>query len=160
MMLVLVREKRVKSRRSKTGSVGLCAATSPWATTDTSRKHRRYKIYMSASVPLLDNRIGIQRMHTHTMATRTPALRYFARATSGRLVTGLSRRQFTACATRSTDGVFRALTENRVRTPWVEALRKQKEDGTDPTKASGKPETPSDRDLSPRSMSDSYHSVV
>jgi hypothetical protein len=115
---------------------------------------------ININTPPLYTPLDIQGLRTHNMATRTPKLRYFARATSERLVTGLSRRQFTACATRSTDGVFRALTENRVRTPWIEALRKQREDGTDPTKASGKPETPSDRDLSPRSMSDSYHSVV
>ena len=125
---------------------------------DTIRQ--RHKININTCISPLYTWLGIQRLHTHTMAIRTPRLGYFARSTSERLVTGLSRRQFTACATRSTDGVFRALTENRVRTPWVEALRKQREDGTDPTKASGKPETPSDRDLSPRSMSDSYHSVV
>jgi hypothetical protein len=127
---------------------------------DTIRQRYKYEINTSIRIPLLYTQLGIQRLRSHTMATRIPKLRYFARATSERLVTGLSRRQFTACATRSTDGVFRALTENRVRTPWVEALRKQREDGTDPTKASGKPETPPDRDLSPRSMSDSYHSVV
>ena len=137
---------------------------SPWNTTDKtdmSPSNRRCKTNTSNCTPLLwYSRLSIQGRHTHTMATRTPKLHYFARAASGRVVTGLSRRQFTASATRSTDGVFRALTENRVRTPWIEALRKQREDGTDPTKASGKPETPPDRDLSPRSMSDSYHSVV
>jgi hypothetical protein len=152
----------VKSRRSKTGmsGIGPCGGgTSPWETTtdDTSDESHCHKTIINT---YLNFSIVVSNVPTHTMATRTPTLRYFARATSERLVTGLSRRQFTACATRSTDGVFRALTENRVRTPWVEALRKQKEDGTDPTKASGKPETPSDRDLSPRSMSDSYHSVV
>lgn len=44
--------------------------------------------------------------------------------------------------------------------PWVQAFREKQEEGHDPTQASGKPETPSDRDLSPRKMSDSYHSVV
>ncbi|OQO02843.1 hypothetical protein B0A48_11126 [Cryoendolithus antarcticus] len=57
-------------------------------------------------------------------------------------------------------GVFRALTENRVRTPWIEALRKKQQEGEDPTKASGRAETPKDRDLSPKKMSDSYHSVI
>ncbi|KAF1347805.1 HotDog domain-containing protein [Delphinella strobiligena] len=66
-----------------------------------------------------------------------------------------------SCSTRlQTDGVFRALTENRVQTPWIQALRKKQHDGHDPTKASGKAETPADRDLRPREMSDSYHSVI
>ncbi|KAL8808074.1 MAG: hypothetical protein Q9182_000352 [Xanthomendoza sp. 2 TL-2023] len=59
-----------------------------------------------------------------------------------------------------TDGVFKELTEMRVRTPWIEALRKREKDGIDPTKKSSIPATPPDRDLTPRSMSDSYHRVV
>lgn len=96
------------------------------------------------------------------MATRTPRLRFFARAKPSQSISGCApaRRQFATSATRSTDGVFRALTENRVRTPWIEALTKKQQEGKDPSRASGIPETPSDRDLSPRSMSDSYHSVV
>lgn len=121
------------------------------------RKQIRY------SPQLLQNfasRLGNTRIDT--MATRTPRLRFFARAKPSQSISGCppARRQFATSATRSTDGVFRALTENRVRTPWVEALRKQREEGIDPTKASGTPKTPSDRDLSPRTMSDSYHSVV
>lgn len=96
------------------------------------------------------------------MATRSPQLRLFARSSTSRAVPSSLhlRRPFSASATRNTDGVFRALTENRVQTPWVEALRQQREEGIDPTKASGTPKTPKDRDLSPRTMSDSYHSVV
>ncbi|KAJ4340044.1 hypothetical protein N0V95_007595 [Ascochyta clinopodiicola] len=48
----------------------------------------------------------------------------------------------------------------RVRTPWVEAFRKQQQDGKQPGEASGKPEVPKDRDLPPKRMSESYHSVV
>ncbi|KAL8816139.1 MAG: hypothetical protein Q9223_004807 [Gallowayella weberi] len=59
-----------------------------------------------------------------------------------------------------TDGVFKELTEMRVRTPWIEALRKREKDGIDPTKKSSIPATPPDRDLTPKSMSDSYHRVV
>ena len=59
-----------------------------------------------------------------------------------------------------TDGVFKDLTEMRVRTPWIEALRQRKEEGIDPTKRSDVPATPADMDLSPRRMSDSYHRVV
>ena len=48
----------------------------------------------------------------------------------------------------------------RVRTPWIEALRKKKEEGIDPTKKSDTPETSPDRDLKPKKMSDSFHRVV
>lgn len=48
----------------------------------------------------------------------------------------------------------------RVRTPWIEALRKQREEGSDPTRTSSKPATPPDRDLTPKKMSDSFHRVV
>lgn len=69
-------------------------------------------------------------------------------------------RSFHSSTPRLTDGVFRALTEARVRTPWIEAFRKKKAEGSDPTKASNKPQAPTDRDLTPKRMSDSYHSVV
>jgi acyl-coenzyme A thioesterase 9 len=72
----------------------------------------------------------------------------------------LSRRAFSASAIRTTDGVYAELTSMRVKTPWIEALRKKQEEGYDPTRKSNKPETPPDRDLSPKSMADSYHRVV
>ena len=71
-----------------------------------------------------------------------------------------TRRPFSTTIRPHTDGVFRALTENRIQTPWIDALREKERGGHDPTKPSGKPETPNDRDLSPKRMSDSYHSVV
>ncbi|KAF2256224.1 Thioesterase/thiol ester dehydrase-isomerase [Trematosphaeria pertusa] len=69
-------------------------------------------------------------------------------------------RSFHSSSAKRTDGVFRELTAMRVRTPWIEALRKQQAEGKDPTAASGKPEVPKDRKLSPKRMDDSYHSVV
>jgi len=48
----------------------------------------------------------------------------------------------------------------RVRTPWVEALRKQREEGINPTEKSSRPAKPSNRDLKPKKMSDSFHRVV
>ncbi|KAF6238149.1 hypothetical protein HO173_003783 [Letharia columbiana] len=48
----------------------------------------------------------------------------------------------------------------RVRTPWIEALEKQRKKGFDPTKPSSTPATPPDRDLTPKKMSDSFHRVV
>lgn len=72
----------------------------------------------------------------------------------------LLSRQFHATVSRRTDGVFRALTDTRMQTPWIEALRKKQAEDVDPTKASGKPEVPAERDLTPKPMSASYHSVV
>ncbi|KAK4985351.1 hypothetical protein LTR50_006028 [Elasticomyces elasticus] len=71
-----------------------------------------------------------------------------------------SIRRFSATTRRPTDGVFRALTENRVQIPWIEALRKQQREDNDPTKPSGVPQIPKDRHLAPKKMSDSYHSVI
>lgn len=71
-----------------------------------------------------------------------------------------ARRAISISAPRQTDGVFRALTEERVQTPWIEAWRKQQSEGNAAQEPSGKPETPADRDLTPRTMSSSYHSVV
>ncbi|KAF2461614.1 HotDog domain-containing protein [Lineolata rhizophorae] len=69
-------------------------------------------------------------------------------------------RSYQSTARRQTDGVFRELTAQRVRTPWVEALRKKQAHGEDPTQPSGKPQVPADRKLEPKRMSDSYYSVV
>ncbi|MCJ1475221.1 hypothetical protein MMC13_003882 [Lambiella insularis] len=48
----------------------------------------------------------------------------------------------------------------RVKIPYIEALRKQRHEGEDPAKKSSTPATPSDRDLSPKKMSESYHRVI
>lgn len=48
----------------------------------------------------------------------------------------------------------------RVRTPWVEALRDQQQGNQQPGQPTGKPQVPKERDLPPKRMSDSYHSVV
>lgn len=71
-------------------------------------------------------------------------------------------RRFSRSALLQTDGVFRALTENRVQTPWIEALRKKQQEGQDAKGANGKAEAAADhgRDLEPKTMADSYHSVV
>ena len=122
----------------------------------------RKQIFTSYYIAYLHITLKEFNIRVDAMATRTPRLRFFARAKPSQSIPGCvpARRQFATSATRSTDGVFRALTENRVRTPWIEALTKKQQEGKDPSRASGIPETPSDRDLSPRSMSDSYHSVV
>jgi acyl-coenzyme A thioesterase 9 len=48
----------------------------------------------------------------------------------------------------------------RVRTPWVEALRQQQAEGKQPVEPSGGPEVSKDRELTPKRMDESYHSVV
>ena len=70
-------------------------------------------------------------------------------------------RNLSVTTSRRTDGVFRELTDQRVQTPWIEAFRKrQKEGPSAAAQGKGKPQTPKDRDLTPKKMSDSYHSVV
>ncbi len=67
-----------------------------------------------------------------------------------------SSRCFHASAGRRTDGVFHGLSDNRLATPWIEALRAQhKERDTGVCHEEVK-----DRDLSPKKMSDSYHRVI
>ena len=100
---------------------------------------------------------AIETSLTLPMAARTTPLRCLLRAKPSRF---LERRQLSVSAPRGTDGVFRELTDQRVQVPWVEAFRKREREGHDPTKASGKPQTPENRDLSAKKMSDSYHSVV
>ncbi|KJX94536.1 acyl-CoA thioester hydrolase like protein [Zymoseptoria brevis] len=72
-------------------------------------------------------------------------------------------RSFSAAITCRTDGVFTALTNERVQIPWVEAFRKQQAEKATGVKAAGggqQQTTKVERDLTPRKMSDSYHSVI
>jgi acyl-coenzyme A thioesterase 9 len=66
-------------------------------------------------------------------------------------------RLFHATGARATDGVYKELTEMRVRTPWIEALRRSK--ATSSQSAAG-PEDPPKPDLTPKRMSDSYVRIV
>ncbi|KAL6714884.1 hypothetical protein ACLMJK_007144 [Lecanora helva] len=75
-------------------------------------------------------------------------------------VSGAAVHQLHGTPARLTDGVYKDLTNMRVRTPWVEALRKQRAEGSDPTKKTETPTTPRIRDLRPKKMSDSFHRVV
>ncbi|KAH6639484.1 HotDog domain-containing protein [Boeremia exigua] len=100
---------------------------------------------------LSTGRIALQRT---TQSSRSHCARPHA------LSSLVTRRSFACSSTRRTDGVFRELTSMRVRTPWVEALRNQQQEGQQPGKPSGKPQVPKDRDLPPKRMSDSYHSVI
>ncbi|KAI4287596.1 MAG: hypothetical protein L6R35_003149 [Caloplaca aegaea] len=77
-----------------------------------------------------------------------------------RLMGFMNARHFHISTKLRTDGVFKELTEMRVRTPWIEALKKKQDEGIDPTKKSDIAATPPDRDLTPKRMADSYHRVV
>lgn len=67
---------------------------------------------------------------------------------------------FHAAATSFTDGVYSALTEMRVNTPWVEALRQKRELEDDVGEKQWIRTTSLDRDLTPKKMSQSYHRLV
>ncbi|KAK6711528.1 hypothetical protein SNK05_005951 [Fusarium graminearum] len=80
----------------------------------------------------------------HTLRSVSPAL------------AGLRANPFHTTATSRTDGVFQGLADKRQPLPWIEAFKRQQE---------GKPahnsdDVPTERDLTPRKMSDSYHRVV
>ncbi|KAK1078593.1 hypothetical protein LTR33_007106 [Friedmanniomyces endolithicus] len=96
------------------------------------------------------------------MAARSSCMRQFLR--SGRIQQATYRarrsRRFSVSAHSQTDGVFRDLTDQRVQTPWIEAFRQRQRKGQEAVQAKGVPQTPKDRDLSPKKMSDSYHSVI
>ena len=69
----------------------------------------------------------------------------------------VSRRSFQTSAPFRTDGVYKQLTEMRVRTPWIEALRRSRETGSQSAAAASDPPKP---DLTPKSMADSHFSFV
>ena len=69
-------------------------------------------------------------------------------------------RQLNTTPVYSTDGVYQDLTNMRVRTPWIEALRQKQEEEHEPSKRSNTPATIAERDLKPKKMSDSFHRVV
>ncbi|PNS14037.1 hypothetical protein CAC42_6550 [Sphaceloma murrayae] len=95
-----------------------------------------------------------------------PAVRSFsARRTQDIIPRSASRcsrqvRLLSSSATRQTDGVFTALTESRIKTPWIDAFRAQQEAEAKGKTGSDEPATPIERDLTARKMSDSYYSVV
>ena len=72
----------------------------------------------------------------------------------------LRLRRFHNSRRNNTDGVYPALTEMRVKIPWIEALRKQRAAGMGSGDKSGTTNTLSSRDLKPKKMSDSYHRFV
>lgn len=73
---------------------------------------------------------------------------------------GSITRQLHITLPRSTDGVFHELTNMRIKTPWIEALRRQREGGIDLIGRSSTSSVLVDRDLTPKKMSDSFHRVV
>lgn len=75
--------------------------------------------------------------------------------------TATQSRWFRTTPPRTTDGVFRGLTDDRLPTPWIEAFKLQQAGKGTPT-PEGEAQQPGsqERDLSPRRMSDSYHRVI
>ena len=102
-----------------------------------------------------------QHLILHKMRS-SRCLSFFENVYASRLIISsrIATRGLHKTTVRHTDGVYTALTEMRVRTPWIEALRTQQKDGIDPRKKSAQPATPPARDLTPKKMSDSYHRVV
>ncbi|EFY88806.1 acyl-coenzyme A thioesterase 9 [Metarhizium acridum CQMa 102] len=70
----------------------------------------------------------------------------------------VQQRQLCNTPRLQTDGVFRALTEQRMQVPWIEAFRKQQSEMAN--KSHSEPRAPAKPDLTPKKMSDSYHSVI
>jgi acyl-coenzyme A thioesterase 9 len=66
-------------------------------------------------------------------------------------------RVFHSATTLRTDGVYKALTEMRVRTPWIKALQERREAEQDHKTPVAQKVQP---DLTPKKMSDSYVSLV
>ncbi|WPH02044.1 acyl-coenzyme A thioesterase 9 [Acrodontium crateriforme] len=99
------------------------------------------------------------------MASNTTVSRYLFRAyraertafrhAQHRHLSSSAKRQMSATGSQQTDGVFRALTDQRMQVPWIDAFRKQ-QNGTVSLAKGPLPE----RDLTPKKMSDSYHSVI
>lgn len=112
-----------------------------------------YSSYRTASTSTMAQipRTALRRLTECTCRYSTPR---FLRALP------TARRTFHSSNPQRTDGVFRELTEQRVRTPWIEAFRKQQQEGKDLTEASQKYQVPKERDLKPKRMQDSYSSVI
>jgi hypothetical protein len=70
----------------------------------------------------------------------------------------IPKRDFTISCRKRTDGVFRELTNARLAIPWSEALRKR--DAGEKDKVDGTKDVVPERNLEPKRMKDSYHSVV
>ncbi len=72
-----------------------------------------------------------------------------------------TKRWFRSGTPWSTDGVFKELTSQRVRgVPWITALRRRQAEENSSFEPVAKSELTKDRDLTPKRMNDSYHSVV
>ena len=69
----------------------------------------------------------------------------------------IHRRCFRPSVEQQTDGVYKALTEMRVRTPWIEALRHSRDAETQESEVPPEPVKP---DLTPKRMSDSHFKCV
>lgn len=69
-------------------------------------------------------------------------------------------RQLHGSPSWSTDGVYKDLTSMRVRTPWIEALRRKQTGGDEVHKGHADVTKSSHHVLKAKKMSDSFHRVV
>ncbi|GAM84894.1 hypothetical protein ANO11243_028960 [Dothideomycetidae sp. 11243] len=70
------------------------------------------------------------------------------------------RRSISSSLPRETQGVFRSLTDSRCKRAWIDAFTEIQAGEHGKAPAAAKSSEPAQRDLSPRKMRDSYHSVV
>lgn len=68
-------------------------------------------------------------------------------------------RRFSVHTSRCTDGVYRELTEMRVRRPWIEAFRESQRKG-DTQSVNAQTACPPKLDLTPKTMADSYVRLI
>lgn len=69
-------------------------------------------------------------------------------------------RQLHCTPVHSTDGVYRDLTNMRVRTPWIEALRRKRKEEEASNEGPAVPPPSPSHVLKAKKMSDSFHRVV
>ena len=69
-------------------------------------------------------------------------------------------RFFSSCQACKTDGVYSALTEMRVKIPWIEALNRKRGQTSHKAEKSSISAEANPRDLTAKRMSESYHKVV
>lgn len=90
------------------------------------------------------------------MILRNLGQRHGARLIAHRMFPPSHGRFFSVATARRTEGVYKALTDMRVRTPWIEALR-QRESDESPAKVAAEAVKPN---LTPKRMKDSYFRFV
>lgn len=101
--------------------------------------------------------IVMVKMNSKSSVRMLQAILQSCRQQSRAQLPSIQRRCFRSSINHQTDGVYKALTEMRVRTPWIEALRQNT--GTECQDSEG-PSQLVKPDLTPKTMSDSYFKCV